>query len=60
LKKNSSSDWIDLKVDFGYYGFIPPNDASASLFGQNSFSIKVGDYNLNGYVDLLTVLRVIK
>lgn len=47
--------WNELAVDFSDYGFIAPS-TSSEFWGPNLISLKAGDYNLNGFVDLLAVL----
>jgi integrin alpha FG-GAP repeat containing protein 1 len=49
-------NWTDLKADFNDYRFIPPSEAKG-FWGDTSISMKAGDYNLNGFLDLLTVMR---
>ena len=52
-----SFKWNELNdVDFKSYGFIPPNSDS-NFWGSNQISIKVGDHDLNGYLDLLVIVR---
>ena len=52
-----SFKWNELTdVDFKSYGFIPPNSGS-NFWGSNQISIKVGDHDLNGYLDLLVIVR---
>lgn len=52
-----SFKWNELTdVDFKSYGFIPPNSDS-NFWGSNQISIKVGDHDLNGYLDLLVIVR---
>jgi hypothetical protein len=45
-----------LSIDFSDYGFIPPAD-STEFWGTNSISVKAGDYNLNGFLDLMAILK---
>ncbi len=46
-----------MNVDFDAYGFIPPSsDASDEYWHSNGINVIVGDYNLNGFPDLMTVL----
>ena len=57
IYKIANKTWIDLKVDFkSSYGFIPASQVT-DFWGPDTFSLKVGDYNLDGYQDLLAVLR---
>lgn len=49
--------WNEVNIDFGSYGFIPPS-ANEEFWNQDAaMSVKAGDYDLNGYLDLLMVLR---
>jgi hypothetical protein len=48
--------WNELKVDFGSYGFIYQMDDD-DFWGDNKILLKAGDYDLNGYVDLMVVLK---
>lgn len=49
--------WNEVNIDFGSYGFIPPG-ANEEFWNQKAaMSVKAGDYDLNGYIDLLMVLR---
>lgn len=49
------SKWDELPIDFSDHGFIAPS-SSGEFWGPNLISLKAGDYNLNGFVDLLAVL----
>ena len=48
--------WNELSIDFGSYGFISLDDPD-EFWGKNKISLKAGDYNLNGYVDLMVILK---
>lgn len=48
--------WNELPIDFGLYTFVPPSEAGDS-WGNAGIVLKAGDYNLNGYLDLLAVLK---
>lgn len=48
--------WTELPIDFSFYGFIPPSQ-SGEFWGPNLINLKAGDYNLNGFVDLMAVMR---
>lgn len=54
VRKNSQ--WTELPIDFSFYGFIPPSQ-SGEFWGPNLINLKAGDYNLNGFVDLMAVMR---
>ena len=49
--------WNDLQIDFGNYGFVPPSESNQFWDANVAMSVKAGDYDLNGYLDLLMVLR---
>lgn len=49
--------WNEVNIDFGSYGFIPPNANDEFWNKGAAMSVKAGDYDLNGYLDLLMVLR---
>lgn len=48
------TEWNEIKIDFGTYGFIPD---SSEFWGDNKILLKAGDYDLNGYIDLLVILK---
>lgn len=50
------SRWNELPIDFGHYTFVPPSEAD-DTWGNAGIVIKAGDYDLNGYLDLLAVLK---
>ena len=50
------SKWFEVPVDFGTYGFISPNEP-LEFWGDTKITLKAGDYNLNGYVDLMVILK---
>jgi hypothetical protein len=54
-----SGIWSELPVDLGKYSFIPPDEA-VEYYGQTTISLKAGDYDLNGYLDLMAVLKLNK
>jgi len=39
------------------YSFIPPSEANDDFWNVNPISVKAGDYNLNGYIDLMVILK---
>ncbi len=49
--------WNELNIDFGGYSFIPPNNNEEFWNKDAAMSVKIGDYDLNGYIDLLMVLK---
>jgi hypothetical protein len=55
IRKNSV--WIDVNVDFGAYGFLPSRSLD-EFWDSKSVSVIAGDYNLNGYLDLMAVMRL--
>ena len=50
-----NNQWNELPVNFGDYSFVPGN--GRELWGENKISVKTGDYDLNGFLDLLVILR---
>lgn len=49
--------WSEIRLNLGSYGFIPPNKNEEFWNKNAAMSVKIGDYDLNGYLDLLMVLR---
>lgn len=48
--------WSEIGLNLGTYGFIPPNKNKEFWNKNAKMSVKIGDYDLNGYLDLLMVL----
>ncbi|CAB0006429.1 unnamed protein product [Nesidiocoris tenuis] len=54
-----NNKWLPLKINFhdktnGVWGFVPPNPSSII---QNVITLHGGDYNMDGYPDLLATLK---
>jgi len=52
--------WNELPIEFGIYSFIPPSEPNDDFWNVNPISVKAGDYNLNGYIDLMVILKINK
>jgi hypothetical protein len=52
--------WNELPIEFGIYSFVPPSEANDDFWDVNPISVKAGDYNLNGYIDLMVILKINK
>lgn len=55
----TNNQWVDLKINFHdksnqVWGFVPPVKTSII---QNAITLHGGDYNMDGYPDLLATLR---
>lgn len=56
---NANNKWITLRINFhdkanNLWGFVPPNPDSIL---QNVITLRAGDYNMDGYPDLLVTLK---
>lgn len=59
----SRDKWFNLRVNFndpksaGQWGFVPPEKSSELFYFTNTITLHGGDFNMDGYPDLLATLK---
>lgn len=55
-----NNKWIALPINFEHenvrWGFMPPKEGVSDI-GMNTISLRVGDYDLDGYPDVIVILK---